>query len=113
MLSMRLETHDFKVVTALDGEEGLETARLNQPDLILLDVMLPGADGGDIACAVQADPVLSTIPVIFLTAAITEAESQRRWEYNSERILSKTMDASVILQRIRDTLEENGEEELS
>jgi DNA-binding response OmpR family regulator len=106
MLRMRLEAHDFTVVTALDGTEGLKQARSSPPDLILLDVMLPGADGGDIARSIHSDPGLSAVPVIFLTAAITEAESHGRWNDGSERILAKTMDPNTLVQKLRDTLAE-------
>jgi DNA-binding response OmpR family regulator len=104
MLRMRLETHDFRVVTAADGVEGLEKARSELPDLILLDVMLPGLDGGDVAHKLRADPALSKIPVLFLTAAISAVEADRRWGSTEERFLSKTMDHKVILKRIRESL---------
>ena len=104
MVRLRLDANGFKVVTAIDGVAGLEKARTCSPDLILLDIMLPGLDGGDVARALQSDPALSKIPVIFLTAAISEEESQRRWGRTTERILAKTMDARVIVERIIETL---------
>ena len=104
MLKMRLEARGFAVESALDGTKGLEAARSNPPDLILLDVMLPGADGGDIAREITSEPSLKTIPIIFLTAAITEAEAEKRWSEHSERMLSKTMDAEAILKKIQEIL---------
>jgi DNA-binding response OmpR family regulator len=106
MLRLRLEAHGFTVMTATDGAGGLAKARKSLPDLIILDVMLPGADGGEVAQMLMSDPVLSAIPVVFLTAAITADESRRRWAQSSERILAKTMDGGTIVQKIHQVLAE-------
>ena len=62
-----LEKHGFAVETASDGARGLAMARLNPPDLITLDVMLPGRDGWSVLQEVKQDPLLSTIPVIMIS----------------------------------------------
>ncbi|MDA0577541.1 MAG: response regulator [Verrucomicrobia bacterium] len=105
ILRMRLEAHGFNVVTAPDGAKGLKEALLQPPDLILLDIMLPGLDGGDIAHRLRSEPPLSKIPVLFLTAAISAEEAERDWGRTEERMLSKTMDSEALLRRIQETLE--------
>ncbi len=63
-----LEEHGYHVVIAQDGEEGLQRAKLVQPDLILLDVMMPGIDGFETCRQLKAEPVTWDIPVVFMTA---------------------------------------------
>lgn len=68
MLSRRLERNDYKVLIAVDGEKGLEVARANMPDLILMDMSLPVVDGWEATRRLKADDRLKHIPVIALTA---------------------------------------------
>ncbi len=67
MLKMRLETSGYEVITAVDGEEGLQKTRDFNPDLIVLDVVMPKISGGEMAAALKEDDKLSKIPIIFLT----------------------------------------------
>ncbi|WP_430461490.1 response regulator [Thalassolituus sp. LLYu03] len=69
---MAREALEIRVAT--NGEEGLEIARSRRPDLILLDVMMPGMDGFAVARALKQDPHLRDIPLLFLTAKV-EAQS--------------------------------------
>ncbi len=68
LIRMTLEFKGFRVIEAGDGVEGLRKARDEKPDLILLDVMMPGMDGLTVGRTLTADPVLSRIPVIMLSA---------------------------------------------
>lgn len=63
-----LESRDYEVVLAHDGKEGLEKARTVEPDLVILDVMMPEMNGYDVCVVLKADPKLCRIPVILLTA---------------------------------------------
>ena len=58
----------YEIVEAPDGDESLEVARSARPDLIILDLMMPGQSGLDVLAAIRGDPQLATIPVIMLTA---------------------------------------------
>src|SRR5687768_2620129 len=62
-----LEAYSFTVLTARDGEAGIERARRARPDAILLDVRMPGIDGYETCRRLQADPATATIPVLFMT----------------------------------------------
>jgi two-component system cell cycle response regulator DivK len=68
MLSRRLERKGYEVLIAVDGEKGLEVARANMPDLILMDMSLPVVDGWEATRRLKADDRLKHIPVIALTA---------------------------------------------
>ena len=68
MLSRRLERKGYAVLIAVDGESGLEVARANMPDLILMDMSLPVVDGWEATRRLKADDRLKHIPVIALTA---------------------------------------------
>ena len=67
VMKFTLETNGFEVVTAYDGEEGLEKAKFTFPDLIILDVLMPKLFGDDLAKILKEDPVTTRIPVLFLT----------------------------------------------
>ena len=68
MVKMRLEANGFQVLSAKDGKEGLEKVRQEKPDLVLLDVMMPGMDGFEVFKRIKKDPKTMLIPVIMLTA---------------------------------------------
>jgi DNA-binding response OmpR family regulator len=65
---VNLEAEGMRVLEASDGESGLETARTERPDVILLDVMMPGRNGWEVAEELLSDEATSFIPIIFLTA---------------------------------------------
>lgn len=67
-------TGRFEVIDVNDPEKALDTARSFRPDLILLDVMMPEMDGGEVAAQIEADSTLSSIPIIFLTAIVSRNE---------------------------------------
>ena len=68
LIRLILETQGYRVVAAQGGEEGLEMMFSERPDLILLDIMMPEMDGGDVYHRMQQEPELSQIPVIVVTA---------------------------------------------
>ena len=75
MMRRNLEaTGNFEVMDINDPTVALETARQFRPDLVLLDVMMPGVDGGDVAAAFAEDPLLATVPIVFLTAIVSKRE---------------------------------------
>ncbi len=79
MLSRRLARQGYTVVCAVDGRQGLERARAERPDLILMDLSLPVLDGWEATRQLKADPDLRRIPVIALTAhAMASDEEQAR-----------------------------------
>ena len=79
LLKLNLEqTGDYEVATENVSGAALAAAEGFRPDLILLDVMMPGLDGGNLASALQANPRLKGIPIVFLTAVVTKEELRER-----------------------------------
>jgi two-component system OmpR family response regulator len=74
----QLTLTDYEIQVENDSSRALAAARSFHPDLILLDVMMPNFDGGDVAAQIRADPDLKEVPVVFLTALVTQKESARR-----------------------------------
>jgi CheY-like chemotaxis protein len=75
LLKLYLErTNNYVVREENDAKAALSAAEEFQPHLILLDVMMPGMDGGELAACFQASPKLKAVPIVFLTAAITKRE---------------------------------------
>lgn len=83
----------------------LATARTFKPDLVLLDVDMPGKDGGDVARELKADPALKDVPVIFLTSLVSKHEADKRKASGAgERFLSKPTEPAVLLGAIEEAL---------
>lgn len=85
------------------GPEGpvLSQLRDAKPDLVLLDVMMPGMDGRTIAAAMKADPVLSTVPFVFMTAKARAQDAAELYELGALGIISKPFDLVGLPQEIR------------
>lgn len=67
LISQKLLREGYDIVEAVDGEKGIEGANKEKPDLVLLDLILPGIDGFEVLAKLKADPKLSNIPVIILS----------------------------------------------
>jgi DNA-binding response OmpR family regulator len=70
----------YEVLEAADGEQGLEQARTGKPDIIYLDVLMPGMSGWEVLTALRADDATRDIPVVMLTALNSEDDQIRGWE---------------------------------
>ncbi len=101
LLSMILETADYEVQTAEDGPTALEMVRRDPPDLILLDVMMPGMDGYEVCARLKADDTSRAIPVIFVTA-LSESEAETRsFELGAADFVTKPISMTVLLARVK------------
>ena len=78
VISVSLEGNGFQVLVARNGESGLQKARYVKPDLILLDVLMPGIDGFKICNRLKKDAATRDIPVIFMTALISNQGKNKR-----------------------------------
>ena len=68
----RLEDNNYEVICANDGDDGINKAKQQQPDLIIMDIIMPGMSGGDAVRLLKADGQTKNIPIIFLTAAVAD-----------------------------------------
>lgn len=105
MLSRRLQRRGFEVVCALDGGQGLELARREQPDLILMDMSLPVLDGWEATRRLKADPALRHIPVIALTAHAMAADEEQALAAGCDEYDTKPVELPRLLQKMQTLLE--------
>jgi DNA-binding response OmpR family regulator len=104
MLGDILRFHGYTVATAPDGETGLEAAARERPNLILLDVMMPGIDGFEVCRLLKADAALKAIPVIFLTAMNDPALNAKAFEAGAVLAMQKTADTKAVVRTIEAAL---------
>jgi CheY-like chemotaxis protein len=94
-----LET-DFEVLAATDGKAALETALREQPDLILLDILMPGLDGFEVCRRLKGNRQTQNIPIIFVTALNDEADEVRGLQLGAQDFLSKPIQPMSVKARI-------------
>ncbi len=92
----------YEVYLATTGEEGLEMAKEKKPDMIFLDVMMPGFDGIETLKRLKADSGLKNIPVVMLTAVVTEKAKAESHNLQVEGYLSKPLEMDVLLAKIEE-----------
>jgi CheY-like chemotaxis protein len=106
MLKLNLEQiGKYSVCAENDPRQALAAAREFRPDLILLDVMMPGMDGGDVASRLATDSQIREIPIIFLTALISQEEAPSGGLLNRQhRMLPKATPIDELIEQIEGTL---------
>jgi PAS domain S-box-containing protein len=95
-----LEGHGFEVMMARDGEMGVERAKYTQPDLILLDVMMPQIDGFESCRRLKADEATAAIPVIFMTALTSTRDKVKAFQVGAVDYVTKPIQQEEVLARI-------------
>jgi CheY-like chemotaxis protein len=105
MLSRRLERKGYKVLLAVDGEMGLEVARANTPDLVLMDMSLPVVDGWEATRRLKADDRLKHIPVIALTAHAMSIDRDKALEAGCDDYDTKPIELPRLLAKMEALLE--------
>ena len=96
----QLTLSDYEIVVENDSTRALDRARELEPDLILLDVMMPNFDGGDVAAQIRGDKKLKQVPIVFLTALVTQKESARRPVMGGYPFIAKPITPEVLAQNI-------------
>ncbi|HEU5394109.1 MAG TPA: response regulator [Candidatus Methylomirabilis sp.] len=96
-----LEMHGFRTLEASDAEEGIARAKAERPDLILMDLQLPGMDGLTATRLLRQDPVTAAIPVIALTAHAMKGDRERALEAGCTGYIPKPIDTRRFLTQIR------------
>ena len=95
-----LEKNDYSTISAKDGKEGLRMARERKPDLIILDLMLPGMDGYRVCETLKAEPDTKDIPIIMLTALDTGPDFEKALEKKADWYITKPFEAQHLLKRV-------------
>jgi len=104
ILKFRLSSWGYETLSALNGEEALKVAATEKPDLILLDVMMPGMSGFEVLKKLKSQDITKAIPVIMVTVAAARAEMERGLKEGAAYYLTKPYDASELLERIKKLL---------
>jgi two-component system alkaline phosphatase synthesis response regulator PhoP len=94
----------YEVVTALDGEQGLEKARSQRPDLIVLDIMMPKLDGYETCKMLKADPETRSIPIILLSAKGRNIDQKIGFEVGADDYITKPFSPRKLVERINSIL---------
>jgi len=100
MLARRLQRRGYEVIVAIDGQEGIEVANRERPDLILLDMSLPVLDGWSAAGVLKSGPPTKGIPIVALTAHAMAGERERAMEAGCDEYETKPIDLARLLQKI-------------
>ncbi len=96
-----LDDHGFRVLVARDGQSALEQAGVAVPDVILLDVMMPGMDGFETCRRLKSDPALQSIPVLFITALHETFDKVKGFEAGARDYITKPFQREEVLARVR------------
>lgn len=91
----------YRLLFAKSGEEALQLVQKEQPDLILLDVMMPGLTGFDVCARLKANPATSAIPVIFVTALKDEMDETKGFEVGAVDYITKPISPAVVRARVK------------
>lgn len=104
ILQTRLIANNYDIISATDGEAGLAIARDRQPDLILLDIMMPKMDGIEVCRHLRADPTLPFIPIIMVTAKTDTKDVVAGLEAGGDEYLTKPVDHAALVARVKSML---------
>jgi two-component system, OmpR family, alkaline phosphatase synthesis response regulator PhoP len=104
LIRFQLEREGFRVACAETGEKALKLAGSVSPDLVVLDLMLPGIDGLEVARLMKADPSLQAVPIVMVTARGEEADVVTGLELGADDYVTKPFSPRVVLARIKAVL---------
>ncbi len=105
-IKSRLETAGYEVLTAYDGRDGFEKACSEKPDLIILDLVLPGMDGYRVCNTLKGDNRYKKIPIIILTVRGKDLDLEKivAKEFGADAYLTKPVEPRILLSKIRELL---------
>jgi two-component system alkaline phosphatase synthesis response regulator PhoP len=108
-LSIRLKATGYEVITAFDGMAALSKARDEQPNLILLDIMLPKLDGYKVCRMLKFDEKYRHIPIIMITAKVADANKKMGEEMGADSYIIKPFNPEELMSKIKELLSKNKE----
>jgi DNA-binding response OmpR family regulator len=113
LLRTNLEEAGFHVLEARDGEEAIASVRAELPDLILLDIMMPGISGWEVTAALLADRSTDQIPIVFISARTQVGDRLRAFELGAHGYITKPFEPNVLAETVTTVLQqiESGERE--
>jgi len=104
-LGKRLTTEGYSVIAANNGTDAIALAKSQHPDIIILDIIMPGMEGDEAAAELKGHPLTRNIPVIFLTALRSKTEEKEYGSLVGDHIaLAKPLDPEILLDQIKKLL---------
>jgi len=100
-LLVQLLEDDYQLLTAGDGEKGVELAKLEKPDLILMDMSLPVVDGWEATRRIKSDAASKQIPIIGLSAHAMDGDREKALASGCDDYLTKPIDESLLMQTVK------------
>lgn len=104
IVSNRLQASGYEVIVAYDGQEALDKARKEKPDLIILDLMLPKMDGYKVCRMLKFDEKYKHIPIIMFTARAQGEDEKMGMEVGANAYMTKPFEPQVLLAKIKELL---------
>jgi DNA-binding response OmpR family regulator len=101
LITFRLERSGYRVLPARDGEEALDLALTNRPDLAVLDVMMPKLDGFELTRRLRAEPATSRMPIILLTARAQDSDVQQGFDAGADDYIRKPFSPQELRARVQ------------
>ncbi|MFA7255328.1 MAG: response regulator [Candidatus Omnitrophota bacterium] len=105
MISLRLQKNGYEVISSMEGAEGIRKAVAEKPDLILVDVIMPGVDGFEVCRRLRKNPVTKDIPIISTTAAGADDVEHQCLTAGADDCVRKPYDSQDLLMKIKRLLE--------
>ncbi|MEJ8572611.1 response regulator transcription factor [Microbaculum marinum] len=103
-LTFLLKREQFEVTSVLDGARAIETLQSGRPDLMILDVMLPGADGFDVLRTIRSRPELENLPVVMLTARMQQQDRRLAEEIGVNAFITKPFSNAEVVSVVKSLL---------
>ncbi len=104
VVSNRLRSNGYDVITAKDGQEGLDIAKKEKPDLIILDLLLPKMDGYKVCALLKKDTRYAKIPIVMFTAKAQKEDADLGEEAGADAYIVKPFDAQALLAKIQELI---------
>ena len=102
MLKNIFNSNEFHVLQASGGYEAVNIAKYDHPDLIILDIVMPDIDGGEVATILKNDPSTKNMPIIFLSSLIKKEEEQYSSSQEGVFLMAKPFDREVLLNKVKE-----------
>jgi two-component system, cell cycle response regulator DivK len=110
MLSRRLQRRGYQIVSAVDGEPGVSLAVTERPDLIIMDISLPGLNGWEATRRIRQNQAIANVPIIALTAHAMSGDRERTIEAGCDEYETKPVDLAALLAKMEALLHRRGKE---
>ncbi len=101
VVSHNLEGEGYVVLTAEGGDEAMEIVKAQRPDLVILDIMMPGRDGYDVLAEIRGDPETADLPVVLLTAKRAESDIWEGWSSGADYYMTKPFEVGELMRFVK------------